>query len=455
MSRSLPSRRTGLPTAFMYGLFACSLWSGCGANDTAGIPTDMGAPPDLTPGTPQIKHVVLLVQENHTFDNYFGRYCTAPAASNPTCNTGPGCCERAPDTEPSGAFPISLDDAANGRNDPDHTQDCELAEDNGGKMDRYVTGVPGCSHDYNWAISPNQVVKVYQDYAAQFALGDRYFQSVAGQSSSNDMYFTTARFVFKDNDLIPNSIGHGCWYQFRTTTRYTGQKTIADLLIAAGKTFGVYAEGYQALKDAVLCPTSFPSDCTSSIKVPGAPNTCVYDPSDYGWQYFAQFADNSSYIKDFTSFAKDLAAGALPSFTYLKGVSYHTEHPNFGNTITLGAAFVKKVADSILNSPYAEDTLILITWDEGGGFFDHVAPPPKSVIDNQPYGTRVPVLAIGKFARKNYVSHVEMEHSSIVKFLEYNFLDQRTGQLGARDTVVNNIGSLLDPSKTGIVIPEN
>lgn len=452
MRRPFSSSRLILASTLLAG----GLWSGCGSTESAGALADMGSgPPDLTPAVPQIKHLVLLVQENHTFDNYFGRYCTAAAASNPTCNTGPACCERAPDTEPSGTFPITLDDAANGRNDPDHTQDCELAEGNGGKMDRYVTGVPGCSHDYNWAIAPNALMKTYQDFAAQYALGDRYFQSVAGQSSSNNMYFTTARFVFKDNDLIPNAVGHGCWYQFRSTTRLTGQKTIADLMLTAGHTFAVYSEGYQAMKDAVLCPTSFPSDCTSSIKIPGAPNTCVYDPSDYGFQYFAQFADNPSYIKDFTSLSKDIAAGALPTFAYVKGVSYHSEHPNFGNTISYGEAFVKKIVDTILNSPYAQDTLIVLTWDEGGGFFDHVTPPPISNIDNQPYGTRVPVLAIGKFAKQNYVSHVMMEHSSIVKFLEYNFLDQRTGQLGARDGVVNNIGSLLDPTKTGIVIPEN
>ena len=438
------------------GCLLAGLGTGCGgAEETGATLTDMGGPVDLTPPTPQIKHVVLIVQENHTFDTYFGRYCTAPSYSNPTCTTGPACCERAPDTEPNGALPITLDDAANGRNDPDHTQACELAEANGGKMDRYVTGVPGCSHDYNWGISPSSVVKTYLDYASQFALADRYFQSVSGQSSSNDMYFATARFVFKDNDLIPNAVGHGCWYPLRSTTRLTGRKTIADLLIQAGKSFGVYAEGYQAMKDALLCPTSFPADCTSSIKVPGAPNTCIYDPSDYGWQYFAQFADNPLYIKDYSTFAKDVANGNLPTFSYVKGVSYHTEHPNFGNTITLGEAFVKKVNDLILSTAYAEDTLVLVAWDEGGGFFDHVAPPPTSAIDNEPYGTRVPLLALGKFARKNYVSHVEMEHSSIVKFLEYYFLDQQTGQLGARDAVVNNIGSLLDPTKTGILVPEN
>ena len=68
-------------------------------------------------------------------------------------------------------------------------------------------------------------------------------------------------------------------------------------------------------------------------------------------------------------------------------------------------------------------------------------------------GTRVPLIALGPFARTNVVSHVPMEHSSIVKFLEFNYLGA-TGQLRARDAVVNNIGSLLDPARTGVTVPE-
>ena len=87
-----------------------------------------------------IKQVVVIVEENHTFDSYFGRYCTAPAGSNPTCNLGPNCCERAPSTESHGATPIVLDDSSNFGVDRDHQQVCELQQSNGGKMDQFVTG---------------------------------------------------------------------------------------------------------------------------------------------------------------------------------------------------------------------------------------------------------------------------------------------------------------------------
>ena len=107
--------------------------------------------------------------------------------------------------------------------------------------------------------------------------------------------------------------------------------------------------------------------------------------------------------------------------------------------------FVGATLQAIAASSYAPNTLILLTWDEGGGFFDHVTPPPTSTVDNQPYGTRLPFLAIGPLADVGTISHVTMEHSSIVKFIEYNWLGQ-TGQLKGRDATVANIGSLLDPS---------
>ena len=123
--------------------------------------------------------------------------------------------------------------------------------------------------------------------------------------------------------------------------------------------------------------------------------------------------------------------------------------------MSAGEAFVTQVVDAIEGSPYAKDTLVLVTWDESGGFFDHVSPPPDSTIDSEPYGPRIPLIAIGPFAKQNYISHVQMEHSSIVKFIEWNWLAETTGQLGTRDTVVNNIGDMLDPAMTGTPVPAN
>jgi phospholipase C len=422
------------------------------AGDTRANDGGDGARPDVVIPAPRsgsnIRHVVLIVQENHTFDTYFGSYCRAPSGSNPTCNDGPDCCEAVPATEPSGTAPVALDDQANGAFDPNHSMSCELAEINDGQMDRFVTGAP-CSDHRNFAIAGDSVAGTYRRYAGMYALADRYFQPIVGQTSANDMYFAVARHVFTDNEVKPAAIGQGCIAPTTPTAQYTGRTTVADVLIDGGYDFAVYAEGYSAMRAAVACPAP-PSDCRVPLLWPLSP--CNYDPSDVPFEYYQQFTDNVRYMKDFTDFASDLSSGTLPSFSYIKLATFHNEHPGFGTFISDGVTIVDRVVQSVLASQYANDTLVLITWDEGGGYFDHVAPPPTSTIDMQPPGTRVPLLAIGRFARHNFVSHVVLEHSSIVSFLEFNFLGT-SGQLGNRDTVVNNLGSLLDPAQTGVVIP--
>jgi phospholipase C len=432
-------------TVVWIGVLACG--------DDAVPPGDAAiadTPADATP-IRQIKHVVVVVQENHTFDSYFGRWCTAPAGSAPTCTTGPACCEAAPATDPAGHAPIVLDDIANAVHDPDHTQTCELAEIHGGAMDRFAAGA-SCSDPRNVAVAAadsGSVVARYHQLAAAGALADRYFQPLAGSSSANDMYFAAARYVFTDNEFKPDTNGAGCIAPTTPRKIYTGATTIADLLLAHGDTFAFYAQGYALMKASLTCPLP-PSDCP--LHLPTSP--CDYDPSDVPFEYYAQFRDDPTTMKDLGDLATAVATGRLPAVAFVKHLGYRNEHPGYGTTITPGVDQVTQTIATITSSPYAADTLILLTWDEGGGFFDHLPPPPDSAVDGMPYGTRVPLIAIGRFARAGTVSHVLLEHSSVVKFLEWNFLGD-TGQLGARDAVVNNLGSLLDPATTGVVVPEN
>jgi phospholipase C len=429
-------------------------------------PADLGPDLNTTPCDPSstgpcsnIKHVVLMVQENHTFDNMFGRWCTAATGSNPTCDSGPSCCEAGPAKDPGGStVPATLNDMTNARRDPNHTAVCELDEINGGAMDKFVTStvaMNNCGNAGNLLYAdPAGEWKPYIDLASQNAMADRYFQSMAGASSGNDMYFARAKFVFDDNTVEPDSIGKTC--SATTNVMSYTDMTIGDLLTARGVDWSVYADGYQVMKDAVNasptgCPMP-PADCPLGIKL----YPCVFDPSDIPFQYYPSTADNPATMRDFSQFQMDLDAGKLPAFSYLKAIGYKSEHPGYGNKLSPAVDFVtNQVIAKVMASSAANDTLILIVYDEGGGFFDHIAPPPTSAIDGKPYGTRTPFIAIGRFAKKNYISHVVMEHSSVVKFLEWNFLGGQTGQLGTRDTEVNNIGSLLDPAETGRAVPEN
>jgi len=396
----------------------------------------------------RIQNLVVVIQENSSFDEYYARYCQAAVGSQPSCNDGPACCETGPATDPgSGLPPLLLDDRQHGAWGPVNISSCELLAIDGGRMDQFSKG--GCGNPQNFAYADAGTVGPYWDLARRSALADRYFQPVAGASSGNDMYLARANFVFDDNDFEPPAIGVQCTGD---PTNSYDDPTIGDLLADAGVPWTFYMVGYQATLDAVAqgtCPKPDP-ECPS--QVPFFP--CVYDASDNPFQYYPRFRDNPAYIRDFSQLARDLAAGNLPAVSFVKPIGFRSEHPGDGNTISAGVSFVTSLVDTVLASSYGDKTLILFTYDESGGFFDHVPPPPTSVVDGKSYGPRVPTMAIGPFARRNYISHVTLEHSSIVKFIEWNWLGKVTGQLHTRDAVANNLGSLLDPAATGVAVPE-
>jgi len=396
-----------------------------------------------------IKHVVVVIQENHTFDNHFGRYCTAPAGSNPACNDGPGCCEAAPDKDPSGVTPRDLTDLEMQFYDPDHSSACETKEINGGAMDRFAT--ESCGGPKTVAVASAKLVQPYWDLAAKGALADRYFQPLIGQSSANDMYFARAAFVFEDNSAGPKgAMGLACTLSGGSQQEFT-DKTIGDLLAEKAVPWNFYIGGYTAMATAQkdgLCP-NYPDDCEGRINF----YPCTYDASDIPFAYYPSTRDNPAYFRDLDRLDQDLVQGKLPAVSFVKALGYKTEHPGLKDKLSDGVAFVNGLVQKVLSSRYRESTLVLVTYDEGGGYWDHVKPPPDSKADGKSYGTRVPMIAVGPFVKQNFVSHVTMEHSSVVKFVEWNFLGA-TGQLKTRDAEVNNLGSLLDPKKTGTPVPE-
>ena len=175
-------------------------------------------------------------------------------------------------------------------------------------------------------------------------------------------------------------------------------------------------------------------------------------------------------MRDIVDFDADITSGNLPSLSYVKYRTSGNEHPEW-SYVSDGENNVAAVVNAVFaSSTYQKNTLILLTWDEGGGFFDHVRPPATTEVFPPsagagyagapiPYGTRVPMMALGSFAMQGEISHVQMEHSSIVKFLEWNFLGPagvgaiHATDTYARDAVVNNIGSMLDATAVGVHVP--
>jgi phospholipase C len=396
-----------------------------------------------------IKHVVVIVQENHSFDNYFGPYCDATHACEGTGAANP--------YAPLTAGPMN--DTTSMAYDPNHDQECELAEMNGGKMDQYIQPhliesfdtTYFCGNPANFTqapydpASPNYYQALVSTGGA--ALADHYFQPIAGASSSNDMYLWTTRYEFTDNQVEPDAVGKAC--STNTNVKHLGDENIGHLLSQANVGWAWYAEGYKEMHDAnpqspAQCPVP-PVQCGAHI--PSYP--CVFDPSDIPAEYY-DGVDTPEHMRDYGDLATDISHGALPPVTFVKARGYNSEHPGYGTKLSDGAAFVKNTVAAIEGNPaLADNTLILVTWDESGGYFDHMAPPAPvedypGTATPVPYGPRVPLVALGKFVVPGTVSHAVLEHSSITKFIEWNWLGG-TGQLNGRDASVANIGSLLDP----------
>ena len=470
---------------------------------------DAGAP-DAGGAAARIEHVVILVQENHSFDSYFGLYCAGPTGTPfPTPCSGRGCCEQAPQRVPGRDDATSaartclawqgpssyLDDTYNQAGDPDHGANFEYEEmhnpgapgsiDAGFLMDRfYCHNIQYAQYQESAAarVYPDvpasdaaYPLRTYHSLAANGALADRYFQPIAGASTSNDLFFARAGFVFQDNQRAMPFGG------------YT-DKTLGDLLDARGVTWAVYLGGLDQ----------------GCVQGQGYPE-CV-DTTDNPYTFTARYQGDRRVQRDLRAFSSDLAHGTLPAVSLLRALGSSSEHPESGagGAITAGEnGFIKASLDALNASPAAASTLVLITWDESGGFYDHVSPPQAfpdgcalpttpvwsggappgrnacALVDashladggvapqttsapeyfsnaehmagQEYYAARLALLALGPFARAGTVSHALLEHSSIVKFIEWNWLGHQSGQLGTRDQHVNNLGTLLDPA---LQVPE-
>ena len=315
-------------------------------------------------------------------------------------------------------------------------------------MDKF--GGPGpCGDPRNVATSDPTIIKPYWDLAAAGAIADRYFQPVVGQSSSNDMYMARADFVFDDNALVRKARSAWVHAQAVVQKQYP-DPTIGDLLDAANVPWTYYAGGYAAQAAATRKDVRSASRrCTALLNF----YPCTFDPSDVPFEYYATTRDNPAHIADDTQFFSDLQNGTLPAVSFVRAIGYLSEHPGKSHE-ALRRRRVRHEAIAAVE-PHA-----IATRRSSSSRTTKAA--DTSITSRRRTRERHRLQAVrnahsvrrdGPFAKKNFVSHVVMEHSSFVKFIEWNFLGGTTGQLGTRDTVVNNIGDLLDPTAVGATVP--
>ena len=147
-------------------------------------------------------------------------------------------------------------------------------------------------------------------------------------------------------------------------------------------------------------------------------------------QYFTSTHDSPN-NQDYSNLKQQMQNDILPAFSLVIPSSHNDMHPGNGS-VTDGIDFLKQLVQQVQNSPVWKSTAIIITFDTGGGWYGHVAPPVMN--DNQGLAFRVPTLVISPYAKKNYVSHAVMDHVSVLKLIQWNWglasLNARNGASG-------------------------
>ena len=374
----------------------------------------------------QIKHVIYIVKENRTYDNYFGRYPKGDGATKgKTCNGRTVPLEVAPD-----AFKPDLG----------HGFFDAIEAINGGKMNCFDQVVNGASLNGYQAFTRKGMPN-YWSYADHFVLGDRMFSSMYGPTFPEHLY-TIAAFGADatGNKLQVDTPGNYCDDPTETVYRFVhmNEKEKKAVMRAEDRadldTIGNYWEEVRACFNFKTMP-----DVLNHHGI----NWRFYEDDDE-WMNVIQAIRHLRYskywgpnVKPPEDFVKDVKRGRLAPVTWLHPPSAYKEHPG-GASVCLGENWTVEQINAVMSSKFWKSTAIFLTWDDFGGFYDHVAPPH---IDYMGLGPRVPLLIVSPWAKKGYVDHTTYEFSSVLKFIEKAF---QLPALTERDAKANDMYKAFD-----------
>jgi len=389
----------GLTAAALLSLLALG---GCGSQIV----------PDSLPSSARIQHVIVIMQENRSFDNFFHDFPGADSA-----DTG------MTDGAPIPMGPVSLTDP----NDLDHSHTGWWHDWDHGRMDGFArpgSAVPNLAYSY----VPQSQIQPYWTIASQYTLGDRMFQSNTGPSFVAHQYMIAGQSGQSDED--PNASMWGCDAPAGTTVAMVGPdgtdlpgvypcfdyQTIADLLDAESITWRYYAPGSSDGFSFVL--SAF--QAVRHIR--------------YGKDW------KDKVISPQTQVLHDIRNGALAQVTWIVPDMAHSDHPGSGSTE--GPDWVASIVNEVGKSQFWNSTAIFISWDDWGGWYDHVTPPS---VDKMGLGFRVPLLVVSPWAKHGYVSHQTYEASGFLTFIEETF---HLPSLGTRDAQANDFSDCFDFTQT-------
>jgi len=193
-------------------------------------------------------------------------------------------------------------------------------------------------------------------------------------------------------------------------------KTIGDTLSAKGISWAWYAGGWnEALRDGMQAPEA------KRTVIYNRDSSIMFAPHHQPFNYFVRFApgtaDRDQYLQDGVDFLAAIERGTLPHVAFYKPAGALSEHPSVTDLLS-GDNHIAEVVAKIKASPLWSSTVIIMTYDENGGFWDHV-PPPKG--DRWGPGTRIPAIIISPYAKRGYIDHTPYDTTSIIKFITLRF----------------------------------
>ncbi|MDE2577809.1 MAG: acid phosphatase [Hyphomicrobiales bacterium] len=404
--------------------------------------------PKPAPGLDKIDHIVVIYLENRSFDNLYGKFPGANGLSNagaaatqvdrsgkpydklpPVMNSNlkPAAVDaRFPADLPNGPFAaepyVGLNQTTG---DAVHRFYEEQMQIDGGKMDKFVAYTDAGSLVMSYFDGSKMPL---WSYAQKYTLMDNFFHAAFGGSFLNHFYLVCAcapvfpnapeRIVAKLDDkgnvlkqgwVTPD--GYGVNTIFALNGPYPKAMSDASLRLP--------------LQTAPHIGDRLSAKNISWAWYSGGWNDALAGHPDHDFQFhhqvFAYFASTAidtpagkQHLKDEADLIADIHANRLPNVVFWKPIGEENEHPGYTN-VSSGEHHVREVIRMIEKSPAWASTAIIVTYDENGGMWDHVAPP---VIDRFGPGTRVPTLVISPYAKKGFVDHAQYDTTAILKLIE-------------------------------------
>ncbi len=475
--RSLLQRLAG-------GALASSLAAPLGRPSVAARQGTPVATPVGAGGAPApIDHLVILFLENHTFDNLYGLFpgangLLAPGAMVTQVDKGgvpyatlPPVVNPYPSPVPDPRFPRDLPNAPfrlDGYVPLDQTLPSPIhrfyqhqLQINGGRMDGYVAWTDSGALPMGY----NDTTKLpLYPYARDYTLADNFFTGAFGGSMLNHFWLICAATLVwpnapadkvarpeldaaghlvglvADGDVTPDGYVVNDVQPFFTPFEAgtpEGERmppqtmpTIGDRLSEAGVSWAWYAGGWD--------------DAVAGRPAP----TFVFHHQPFS--YFTNFGDGTpgraAHLKDETAFLASLEDGTLPAVSFVKPLGLYDEHAGYAK-IEASERHAVEVIERVKASRYWERAAIVLTYDDFGGWYDHVAPP---AVDRWGPGGRVPMLVVSPWARRGFVDHTPYDHTSILRFIEWRW---GVAPLTNRDAYAYNLLPAFDFGTAATPVP--